>query len=50
MYAQHFAKNLPDVIVGQFAERPQSLTRARTRFELFADTVSLVIGLRAENG
>jgi hypothetical protein len=50
VYPQHLSKNLPDIIVRKLAQRPQRFSRARTRFELFADTVSLVIGLRAEDG
>jgi hypothetical protein len=41
---------LPDVVVGQLTQRADSLARPRTGFELFADTVSLVVGLRAEHG
>jgi hypothetical protein len=50
VHAQDFPEDLADVVVGQCAQRAQRFPRARTRFELFADTVSLVIGLRAEYG
>jgi hypothetical protein len=41
---------LPDIVIGQFTQRAQSLARARTGLELFADALSLVVGLGAENG
>jgi hypothetical protein len=50
VHTENLAKNLPDVIVGQLTQCAESFPRARTRLELFADTVSLVIGLRAEDG
>src|SRR4029077_9753003 len=50
VHAQHFAKDLADVVVGQRAQRAQRLPGARTRFKLFANTLSFVIGLRAEYG
>jgi hypothetical protein len=48
--AQNFAKNLANVVISQLAEGAKRRTRARTSLELFADALSLVIGLWAEYG
>jgi hypothetical protein len=50
MDAQNFSKNLPGGLVGKFAKRVQRVLRAGTRFELFPDALSFVLGLWSEHG
>src|ERR1700730_361270 len=45
----YLADNSPDVVVRQFTQCAYGFPRAHTRFELLPDTLSLVVGLRAEH-
>jgi hypothetical protein len=50
VHAQHFTKDLPYIIVSEFAQRALRFPRADTRGKLFANALPLIIGLRAEYG
>jgi hypothetical protein len=47
--SKRFLENLLRRVIGQRAQRQHRLPRAHTRFELFADTLSFVVGLWTED-
>ena len=50
LHAQNFAENLPDMMVRQFADRVQRVSRTRAGFKLLPDFLPFRVGLRAEHG